>query len=259
MDETNLSFPVSNLKATFANSEMTIYATLHLSSDMLSTNQAWQEGPVTNGKPGAHSTSGANLKSVGSIDFRSGVSTTGLSSTASTKSVAHGVLCTLTWALLMPIGVMIARYVKVFKSANPAWFYLHIGIQSLAFVVGVAGSVIGLKLSDPVGIKLSNVDRHRSIGVVVFFFGILQMLAFLLRPKPDHKYRFYWNIYHHVFGYATIILSIANVFEGFDLLTSKEKSKQIYIGILASLGIISAVLEALTWYIVIKRKKADSV
>lgn len=84
------------------------------------------------------------------------------------------------------------------------------------------------------------------------------MLALLLRPKPDHKYRLYWNIYHHTIGYTTVILSIVNIFEGFDVLGREKNWKKAYIGVLIFLGAVAVVLEAVTWLIVIKRKKTAS-
>lgn len=78
-----------------------------------------------------------------------------------------------------------------------------------------------------------------------------------MRPKPDHKYRFYWNIYHHLVGYTTIVLSIVNIFEGFDILDPEKKWKNAYIGIIIALGVIAALLEAFTWFVVIKRKRQD--
>lgn len=82
-------------------------------------------------------------------------------------------LSAVSWGTLMPIGAMIARYLKVFKAADPAWFYLHIACQSSAYVVGVAGWATGLKLgSDSAGIQH---DLHRNIGIVLFTFGTLQV------------------------------------------------------------------------------------
>jgi hypothetical protein len=79
-----------------------------------------------------------------------------------------------------------------------------------------------------------------------------------LRPKKDHKYRLYWNIYHHSVGYSVIILSIINIYKGFDILDPEKKWKKIYTGILIFLGIVAALLEAITWFIVIKRKRTSS-
>lgn len=36
------------------------------------------------------------------------------------KFQIHGVLNVVSWGILMPIGVIIARYLRVFKSADPA-------------------------------------------------------------------------------------------------------------------------------------------
>lgn len=80
----------------------------------------------------------------------------------------------------------------------------------------------------------------------------------LMRPKKDHKYRLYWNIYHHSIGYTVIILSIINVFKGLDILDPEKKWKHAYIGIIATLGGIAVFLEAITWPIVLRRKRRSS-
>ncbi|CAN1288785.1 Cytochrome b561 and DOMON domain-containing protein At5g47530 [Linum perenne] len=170
------------------------------------------------------------------------------------KRNVHGVLNAVSWGILLPLGAIIARYMKVFKAANPAWFYLHVACQLSAYIVGVAGWGTGLKLgSDSVGVEY---NKHRNIGITLFCFGTLQMFALLLRPKPDHKYRLYWNMYHYAIGYATISLSIVNVYEGLDILDPAKKWKTAYTVIIIVLGAIALVLEAITWLIVIKRKQA---
>ncbi|KAG5232049.1 cytochrome b561 and DOMON domain-containing protein [Salix suchowensis] len=222
-----------------------------------STNQVWQEGPMKGGNPGTHSFSGQNGRSVGTVNFVNGsvLSTSGTSSKTQKRNV-HGVLNAVSWGILMPVGIIIARYLKVFKSAGPAWFYLHVICQSSGYAVGVAGWATGIKLgSDSPGITYGT---HRNLGIIIFFLGTLQVLALLLRPKPEHKYRRYWNIYHHTVGYTTVVLSIGNIFEGFDILDSGNTWKTAYIGVLVFLGVVAAVMEALTWSIVIKRKKTAS-
>lgn len=83
----------------------------------------------------------------------------------------------------------------------------------------------------------------------------MQVLALLLRPRKDHKYRIYWNVYHHLTGYTVIILSVINIFKGFDILDPEKKWKRTYIGIIVTLAAIAVVLEAITWPIVLKAKK----
>lgn len=90
------------------------------------------------------------------------------------------------------------------------------------------------------------------------------MFALFLRPNKDHKYRLYWNVYHLVVGYATIIISIVNIFEGFDALKKSEGDdythwKTAYIVFIAALGGIALLLEIFTWILVMKRRKSETV
>ncbi|KAK0591152.1 hypothetical protein LWI29_036231 [Acer saccharum] len=256
LQQGSLSFEVPSISATLSGTEMTIYATLQLNSDLLSTNQVWQEGPMSGGVPASHPTSGNNVASVGTIDFRTGETTAssgGGSNSRLRKRNTHGVLNAVSWGILMPIGAMMARYLKVFKFANPAWFYIHVACQCSAYIIGVAGWATGIKLGNDNPITISEI--HRNVGIALFALGTLQVFALLLRPKPDHKYRFYWNIYHHLTGYTVIGLSIYNVLKGLSILDPGNDWWWAYVGTLIGLGSLSTLLEAVTWFIVIKRKK----
>ncbi|GFY97598.1 auxin-responsive family protein [Actinidia rufa] len=255
--QSSLSFNVPSLSAEYVNNVMIIYATLVLPSGRTSFNQVWQNGLVSGGSPQAHSLTGDNLRSTGTVDFATGqTSSTGGGGSLQRRRNVHGVLNAVSWGTLMPIGAIIARYLKVFKSADPAWFYLHVTCQSSAYIVGVAGWATGLKLgSDSSGIEHTT---HRNIGITLFCLGTLQVFALLLRPKKDHKFRLYWNIYHWTVGYVAIILSIVNVFEGLDILSPSKNWKRAYIGVIIFLGSNAVMLEAYTWYIVLKRKKTGS-
>ncbi|XP_076896173.1 cytochrome b561 and DOMON domain-containing protein At5g35735-like [Bidens hawaiensis] len=258
LQPSGLSFDVTRVSGERVNNgDVVIYGTLVLPGGVTRFNQVWQVGPVSNGAPGVHGLSRDNIASLGSVDFSSGQTSAGGSVGGSRfrRRNTHGVLNAVSWGVLMPMGAMAARYLKVFTVANPAWFYIHVATQMSAYIVGVAGWATGLKLgSDSSGIQY---DKHRNIGIILFSFATLQVFALLLRPKPDNKYRFYWNIYHHTLGYSIIILSIINVYEGLDILDPEKKWKNTYTGILISLGVITVILEALTWFIVIKRKSED--
>lgn len=260
LSEAPLSFGVPRISVDSINGEMIIFATLELPSGRTNFNQVWQNGQVSGQALQIHQQTGDNMRSTGTVDFVSGQTSAGTGGGISASSRqrrrhVHGVLNAVSWGVMMPMGAIFARYLKVFKSANPAWFYLHASCQTAAYAVGVAGWGTGLKLgSDSAGIKFTT---HRNIGITLFCLGTLQIFALLLRPKPDHKYRLYWNIYHHVTGYTVIILSIINVFEGFDALNGQKNWKRAYIGVIICLGAIAVLLEAITWFIVIKRKKTS--
>ncbi|KAB2637602.1 auxin-induced in root cultures protein 12-like [Pyrus ussuriensis x Pyrus communis] len=255
--EGNLTYEVTDLTAEYLNNdEMIIFATWTLPTNSTTILQVWQVGPVSNGAPGIHETVAANLNAKGTLNLLSGqTASTGGSSSTTRKRNRHGVLNAVSWGILMPFGAMVARYLKVFKSADPAWFYLHAACQTSAYAVGVAGWATGIKLGDDsASIKYGT---HRNLGIALFALGTLQVFALLLRPNKDHKFRFYWNIYHHATGYTVIILSIVNIFKGFDILNPDDKWKKAYIGVIIALGVQAALLEAYTWYIVLKRKKSE--
>lgn len=66
-----------------------------------------------------------------------------------------------------------ARYVKTFPSADPAWFYLHVGCQLSAYVLGLAGWASGMKLgSESEGITFS---FHRNVGITLFCLATIQV------------------------------------------------------------------------------------
>ncbi|KAH9745152.1 cytochrome b561 and DOMON domain-containing protein [Citrus sinensis] len=159
-----------------------------------------------------HPITGDSARSVGTIDFRTG-------------------------QIASNAGDFDSRQ----RKRNVTWFYLHVACQVSAYIIGVAGWATGIDLSS--GISSLNRDYiHRNIGIALFFLATVQVFALLLRPKPDHKYRLYWNVYH---------------WAGLSLLDPEIQWWHAYIVTAISSGIISAALEAITWTIVVKRKKAN--
>ncbi|KAH6819748.1 Auxin-responsive family protein [Perilla frutescens var. hirtella] len=258
LQEGDLSFPVSELSATYARNEYTIFATLKLDNVSSTVNQVWQEGPVSGNSPAIHPTSGQNVQSAGNLNLLSGQTgrTSGAVDSRTKKKNIHGVMNAVSWGILLPIGAIFARYLKVFPAADPTWFYLHALCQTSGYITGVAGWATGLQLgSQSAGIQYT---AHRVIGIVIFCLATLQVSAMLLRPKKEHKYRFYWNVYHHFIGYSVIVLSVINIFKGFNILDPDQKWMRAYIGVLIGLAALAATLEIYTWYVVVKRKKSSS-
>ncbi|KAE7995267.1 hypothetical protein FH972_000086 [Carpinus fangiana] len=253
MPEGNLIYNVSDLTATYANNEIIVYATLGLPSDTTTINQVWQEGPVTNDSPGAHSFENDNTISFGTLNLLSRQYARAAKFEASSKNL-HGMANTLSWGIVMPVGVMIARYAKVFKFEDPAWFKIHVICQSSAYVVGVAGWATGMKLgSDSTWVEYRG---HRILGILIFILGTFQVFALVLRPKKDHKYRFHWKICHYSIGYLVILLAIINIFKGYDILKPQKTYKNAYIGFIVALAVSAVWLEAFTWYVFLKRSES---
>uniref|UniRef100_A0A0E0L5J3 Cytochrome b561 and DOMON domain-containing protein n=1 Tax=Oryza punctata TaxID=4537 RepID=A0A0E0L5J3_ORYPU len=121
---------------------------------------------------------------------------------------AHGALNLFAWGVLMPIGAILARY---FRRMDPLWFYLHVGIQFVAFIIGLAGVVAGVALYNKIQ---ADIPAHRGLGIFILVLGILQILAFFLRPNTDSKYRKYWNWYHHWSGRLVLFFAAVNIVLG---------------------------------------------
>ncbi|GLU08026.1 hypothetical protein SLE2022_249560 [Rubroshorea leprosula] len=258
----NLSFEVwDNTAESGSDGTLTIFAKIKVPADLAAKgaiNQVWQVGPGlgTNGELVPHATAPANLAAKGTLDLKSGQGASVDGDSKTKKKNIHGILNVVSWGILFPVGVIIARYLRTFESADPAWFYLHVFCQLSAYVIGVAGWGTGMKLgAESKGVQYTG---HRNIGIALFSLATVQIFALLLRPNKDHKYRFYWNIYHHGLGYSIIILGIINVFKGFNILLPGEHWKTAYIIVIAVLGGIAVLLEALTWIVVLKRKSSKS-
>ncbi|KAK1578031.1 hypothetical protein Q3G72_027016 [Acer saccharum] len=261
--ESKLLFDVWDTSADVSGGSMRIFGKIKLPEDLAKAgkvNQIWQVGPsVDAGMLTKHDFSAANLGAKGTLDLsgaQTGVVTdTGASDLLKKRNI-HGILNVVSWGILFPIGVIIARYMRPFEGMDPAWFYLHISCQFSAYIIGAAGWGTGLKLgSESKGITYYT---HRNLGIALFSLCTLQVFALFLRPKKDHKYRFYWNIYHHGIGFSIIILGILNVFKGLDILNPAKKWKTAYITVISVLGGIAALLEAITWVVVLKRKSNRS-
>ena len=84
----------------------------------------------------------------------------------------------MSWGILFPTGVIIARYMKTFPAADPAWFYLHVSCQLSAYAIGAAGWATGLRLgSQSKGIQYSS---HRNIGISLFCLATFQVKPLLI-------------------------------------------------------------------------------
>lgn len=155
---------------------------------------------------------------------------------------SHGLLNMLGWAILMPIGAMVARYMRKW---DPLWFYLHGAIQTTGFILGLIGVICGFVLDDRLS---SNVSKHKALGVFIFVLGCLQVLALLIRPDKTSKIRTYWNWYHFGVGRVLIFLAAVNVFYGIHLGKAGSSWNAGFAAVLVVLFIITLIMEIRIWF-----------
>ncbi|XP_010548789.1 PREDICTED: cytochrome b561 and DOMON domain-containing protein At3g59070-like [Tarenaya hassleriana] len=247
LQEGPLSFKANNISAEYSSdSEMTIFATLVLPPNTTVVNHLWQDGPVLEGgRLGMHAMGGDHLKSMGTLDLLSGrvLASKGGGPTTYMSRVknAHGIINAVSWGFLMPLGGLAARYMKTYDTLDPMWFYIHVICQSLGYFIGLSGGLgTAIFMWRSTGFRLG---PHSIIGVVLFILGFLQILALKARPDKDHKYRRYWNWYHHAVGYVVIGLSIYNIYKGLAILQPANTWRIVYTAAIGFVGLVAIVME----------------
>ncbi|XP_024386018.1 cytochrome b561 and DOMON domain-containing protein At5g47530 [Physcomitrium patens] len=252
-----VSVNYSNYSVVVVQTTVTIAGTVLLKSGQsTSLNLVWNRGPqvqTTTSALMSHSVSNnENLMSTLRFDVGTGESMGGGEIPNKRLKDIHGIINAISWGILLPIGLLAARYLRPFNFADPAWFYIHAFCQITGYAGGTAGWILGLRLQ-----KLANPIKyyHRNLGIAVWALATLQILAAtLLRPKPKTKGRPLWNVIHHTLGFLIVILGVVNIFEGIDLL-GVENWKRVYITILICIGLVAVVLELINWFFWMQKKE----
>lgn len=179
---------------------------------------------------------------VQSFDFTTGASTT-ISTTTMKLRRSHGIVNIFGWAVCAPIGAFIARYLRPW---NPRWFSLHVGFQISAFLFGMTGVALGVKLSQDIAIV--DWHGHRIIGISILVLGSLQIVALCARPDKESKVRTLWNWYHRIIGQILLLLAAINILIGIQLASAGPSWKAGY-GLILFLTLVSfIILELVYWY-----------
>ncbi|XP_051136659.1 cytochrome b561 and DOMON domain-containing protein At2g04850 [Andrographis paniculata] len=235
-----------------------IYATIKLSPNKTKIHFIWNRGLYVQGySPTIHPTTMSDLSSITTIDVLSG-STTKSRNAARPLKIVHGIINAVSWGFLLPAGIVAARYLRHIRSAGPAWFYAHAGIQLTAVFLGTVGFSIGIKLGEMSPGRAYGL--HRKLGFAAFCLGWLQTLALLFRPKTTNKYRKYWKSYHHFVGYGCVVVGVVNCFQGFEAMGEGESYAKLgYCLCLSTLLGICIALEVNSWIMFCRKAKEEKL
>ncbi|PQM41856.1 cytochrome b561 and DOMON domain-containing protein [Prunus yedoensis var. nudiflora] len=235
-----------------------IFATLKLASNKTKLHHVWNRGLYVQGySPTIHPTTANDLSSVMTFDVMSG-STAARHTNIGTLRSVHGIINAVSWGIMLPIGAVIARYLRHIQALGPTWFYVHAGTQLFAFFLGTVGFAIGIRLGDlSPGVQYG---LHRKLGFAAFCLGALQTLALLFRPKTTNKFRKYWKSYHHFVGYGCVVLGVVNCFQGFDVMgEGRSYAKLAYcLGLSTLIGVCIA-LEVNSWVVFCRKSKEEKL
>ncbi|KAJ3694513.1 hypothetical protein LUZ60_009993 [Juncus effusus] len=153
----------------------------------------------------------------------------------------HGAMAMIGWGVLLPIGAIIARYLR---HKDPLWYHLHLAIQFLGYIIGLTAIVAGISLYDKLN---SDFRSHKSLGIFILVLGSLQVIAFFIRPDKESKIRKYWNWYHHWLGRLALFVAAINIALGLHIGGASNSWKLVYGILLSGLLIFVSVLEILLW------------
>ncbi|KAI9061725.1 CBD9-like protein [Trametes sanguinea] len=132
--------------------------------------------------------------------------------------IAHALLCTIGFLILLPAGGLLARYARTFTNI---WFTGHWIFQfGLAGPVIVAGVGLGIGAVSKAGAPHLN-DDHKKWGVAIFvlYFAQLVLGAIIHWVKPTSwtvgRRRPLQNYLHAIFGILIVGLAFYQVRSGY--------------------------------------------
>lgn len=154
--------------------------------------------------------------------------------------IAHGALMLLGWGLILPAGVLSARFLKY---KGPIWFHAHRALQIGGLLVASAGWIIALVKFDVFTADgLDPTVIHGSLGIVTMCLGLLQPVNAFFRPHvtngPKLFARLVWEILHKASGYTALLLAMVTICLGIPLIGPSTAFKWAYGAIFGILGLL---------------------
>lgn len=167
--------------------------------------------------------------------------------------MAHGILASLAFVVLFPVGGMLIRL-----ATFSGFVRVHVCIQLLAYAIFLAAFGLGAYMSNLFSLTSR---RHPIIGIIVlvliFFqpiFGYIHHRLFKLDGRRN-----VWSIVHITIGRVAIILGIINGGLGLDLAGNASRGALIAYGVVGGLfGIAYLVAAAFGEVQLAKRGKAEA-
>jgi len=176
------------------------------------------------------------------VDFFTG--TTNATSSLTLVNI-HGFLMFTSWGVLLPFGMLWARYARNWK--GDIWFQVHRAVQYFGFTISVVGFIlIFIGSPDKYGIYF-----HHIFGTIIMSAGLLQVLSAFFRPHKKEGYqisrsRVIFEYFHWWNGRIVLLAAIYQVYSGILL----EFQHSDYVQILSTTYIILAGIVILVVVIV---------
>ncbi|TYH74386.1 hypothetical protein ES332_D05G395300v1 [Gossypium tomentosum] len=140
----------------------------------------------------------------------------------------HGFMMFLAWGILLPGGILAARYLKHVK--GDGWYQIHVYLQYSGLAIILLAVLFAV--AELHGFFVSSL--HVKFGIAAIFCACVQPVNAYLRPKkPDHgveasSNRIIWEYFHVNVGRGAIVVGIAALFTGMKHLGERYKGENVH-------------------------------
>ncbi|KAL0904645.1 hypothetical protein M5K25_026774 [Dendrobium thyrsiflorum] len=148
----------------------------------------------------------------------------------------HGFMMFIAWGILLPGGILAARYLKHVK--GDSWYQTHVYLQYSGIAIVLLGVLFAA--AELRGFYISS--THVKFGVAAIVLACIQPVNAYLRPKrpangeaPSPR-RVIWEFFHAITGRFAILAGIVALFTGMKHLGNRYDSENV---------------EGLTWALII--------
>ena len=178
---------------------------------------ACQEGALVDETTGSGTSSGSQVVEIAAVDNKESL------------FKAHGILAALAWGILAPLAIanVMCRHLI---PGQGVWFQLHRGLNAIVLVLTTISFAVVVKayndLAGEGGYSPHHfesspgaMEKHRTIGLVVFIVVVLQCIGGMIRPHPPNAggdgkpseqattLRVVWEVAHRVSGMALLAMA----------------------------------------------------
>ncbi|XP_044464372.1 cytochrome b561, DM13 and DOMON domain-containing protein At5g54830 [Mangifera indica] len=126
----------------------------------------------------------------------------------------HGFMMFLAWGILLPGGILAARYLKHVK--GDGWYQIHVYFQYSGLAIVLLALLFAM--AELRGFHVTSL--HVKFGITAIVFACIQPVNACVRPKkPDNTdavspKRLMWEYFHVIVGRSAIFVGIVALFSG---------------------------------------------
>lgn len=140
----------------------------------------------------------------------------------------HGFMMFLAWGILLPGGILAARYLKHVK--GDGWFQIHVYLQYSGLSIVFLGFLFAV--AELRGLNFSSL--HVKFGMLAILLSIAQPINAYLRPKKPgageeiSSKRRLWEYIHVIMGRGAMVVGIAALITGMKHLGERYDDEDVH-------------------------------